>query len=48
MKKSEIYRAIIAAVIGSEMEFDEMFEALDECFSEYRYAISCEKTKEGE
>ena len=33
MKKSEIYRAIIAAVIGSEMEFDEMFEALDECFS---------------
>ena len=47
MKKSEVIRSIVAAVVCDEMEFPDMFEALDFLFSEYRTAVLLEDREAG-
>lgn len=46
MKKSEVIRSVVAAVVCGEMEFPDMFEALDFLFSEYRTAVMIEDREE--
>ena len=48
MKKSEIWRNVIAAVATADMDFDVLFEALHECFNEYETAIILERHEEAE
>ena len=48
MKESLVWRAIVAAVVTSGMEFDEMFKAICLCIENYQMSVFSESRTEGE